>query len=274
MSYLIFCEEAGDKGLVLKKGTSRYYVVSAVIVHDMIVQNLRNQINTGRKTILRHRKPLEWKTLDSKTKNDDAKLSKFMDFLAQSTPSDFFISQVIADKSSITGLKDPKRFMNYLYGLIFKRINPMLNKLNATADLFIDRNTDTHVEHSLSEYLHLIPRITNTSFPQRQGYSVPTFMEPKADPALQLADFVSGLTLRIFEDYKDKLLSAPTCHNCKTPHCALSCNNIALEYPNSWSRVVKWNNCTISQNSLVVWSWKGLLWHPYGTNPVSMIVTK
>ena len=277
MGYLIFCEESGDKGLVLKKGTSRYYVVSAVIARDTTAQHLRDQINEARKNILKHRKPLEWKALESKTKNDDAKISAFMDFLLPqnlSTPRDFIISQIIADKAYITGSSNSNRFMNYLYGLIFKRINPMLNKLNVTAEVFIDRNTDKDVQDSLSAYLNLIPLISRNNFSGRQGYSRPIFMEPKNDPVLQLADFVSGLTLRIFEDYKDKLLRAITCQTCIIPNCALSCNHIALKYPESWKRVVNWNYGTVSQNGTQMWIWNGLLWHPYGKNPVHMINTK
>ncbi|WP_304459611.1 DUF3800 domain-containing protein [Alicyclobacillus sendaiensis] len=280
MRFLIFCEEAGDKGLILKQGTSRYYVISAVIVPDNTTQHLRDKINSGRREILRHRKPLEWKSLSSKTKNDDERISRFMDFLLPKNytgPRDFVISQVIADKSLITGpgLNDSKRFMNYLYGIIFKRISPMLNKLNASAEVFIDRNTDPNVHQSLTEYLNLIPMIAkNNNFPLRRGYSRPTFMEPKDDPILQLADFVSGLTLRIFEDYKDKFLSTAACQNCMRAHCAVTCGKIAIKYSESWQRVINWNYGKILRNGTVAWDWRGLLWYPCGKNPVHMIVTK
>lgn len=141
--WLIFCEEAGDKAFPWKRGSTNYYVISAVLVREKHEEQFLRAIKDSTYRVLRMRRPLEWKKISSQYKRDDKRLARFIRRINKEGPN-YLVSTVICNKheSNGPGLASPIIFMNYLYGLMFKRLSPFLRATRSSARLIIDRNTD------------------------------------------------------------------------------------------------------------------------------------
>ncbi|MCL6613783.1 MAG: DUF3800 domain-containing protein [Firmicutes bacterium] len=262
MKYYLFCDESGDKAVPIRKGSSLVYVVTLIIVSDNEIESLRNDINNSRRTILKLRKPLEWKKLDKNVKENDLLLYEFFKNINLAAHHSL-ISTLIANKSEIDtslskGLIQPNIFMNYLYSLLFKRVNPFLHTFSINADFYIDRNTNLISHKEFELYLCHI-------FPKKQGlnanYSKPIFITPAQDPCLQLSDFISGYIRRVFEHYL-----ANQYHKCSicpymTTDCLQNCPDDSFIYKKSWFELKKkYNFRVFNQNK--EWFWHGLLYFP------------
>lgn len=253
--WVIYCEEAGDKEYPWKEGSSHYYIVSAIIVREKDVEKLEKAIATYKYKVLRMNAPLEWKKLKSRQKKDDNLLSRFLRKVETDGP-EFLVTQIICDKNEITSenFKNKIIFMNYLYGLVFKRIASFLQKTNSHAKLIIDRNTDQITQDSLRKYLSDVTKYWTGDFPK---FSKPKWRNPEDHPILGLTDFVSGIALRALEDYY--LNVNPTCKTCEIVYGLYQCKTSNFTYKKSYKLVLDWNYNSQLEN----WEWKGLMYHPY-----------
>lgn len=253
--WVIFCEEAGDKEFPWKVGSSHYYVVSAILVREKDVARFESIIEEYKFKVLRMNAPLEWKKLKPRQKKDDKLLSRFLRKV-EAGGVEFLVTQVICDKKEITSdnFKNKIIFMNYLYGLIFKRIASFLKTTNAHAKLIIDRNTDKITQDSLRNYLSDVSKYWTGTHPK---FSKPKWRNPEDHPILGLTDFVSGLALRSLEDYLSNVNE--TCKTCQTLYGLYQCETSNFIYKKSYKLIIDWNY----NYELEAWSWKGLMYHPY-----------
>lgn len=250
----IYCEEAGDKAIPVVRGSSKYYIITGILVHIDHVDLLQENIKKFKYKVLRHRKPLEWKELSTSIKKDDKRLAKFLRKVEEESPP-FYVTTVVCNKVETIGpgLKDRNTFMNYLYGHMFKRLAWFLQHSQSRARLIIDRNTDPLAQKSLKNYLSELTRYTTGNPPR---HSKPKWTHPELDPILGLSDFISGLSLRALENYHN---INETCNDCDVFDHIYECLNSGFEYRRSYKRIVDLNY----YDDLMGWDWKGLLYHPY-----------
>ncbi|HLT41944.1 MAG TPA: DUF3800 domain-containing protein [Sphingobacteriaceae bacterium] len=251
----IFCEESGDKGIPWKEGSSHYYIISAILVREKDEQQLRDIIEKNKYKVLRMKAPLEWKKLKPGQKKDDKIISRFLRKVKEESPN-FLVAQIICNKHETIGpgFYDRNVFMNYLYGLIFKRISSFLMRTESYASLTIDRNTDKIAQESLRNYLSDVSRYQTNSFPR---FSKPKWINPEDHAVLGLADFVSGIALRSLNNYYEDV--NPECKSCQRPFGIYNCNHSNFMYKRSFKNLIDWNY----DDSMDNWDWKGLLYHPF-----------
>lgn len=254
MKWKIFCEESGDKRIPWIEGSSHYYIITAVLVRESDEQALIDTIELNKYKELRMKPPLEWKKLNSKQKRNDKIVSRFLRKIDDKGPH-FLVAQVICNKHETYGLGliDTNTFMNYLYGLLFKRITPFLSSTNSTAKLIIDRNTDDLAQESLRKYLSSVSTYL-TNRPPR--FSKPKWINPEEHAVLGLADFLSGVALRSLTDYYENV--DENCKKCKNELGIYTCTTSNFSYYRSFEKVVDLNY----DYTLPNWTWRGLLYHP------------
>lgn len=250
----IFCEESGDKGIPRKAGSSSHYIITAILVKSEDEEDLINTINEYKWKELRLQAPLEWKKLKTYLKRDDKRISRFFRKIDQNAPS-FLVSNVICNKDETIGpgLVDRNTFMNYLYGLMFKRISFFLKATNSRAELVIDRNTDKVAQESLRNYISDVTKYYTNSHPR---YSKPKWINPEDHSILGLSDFISGVSLRAWKDYYENVNE--DCKKCKTIDCMFQCDDSNFNYKRSYKYIKQWN-----YEILQDWDWRGLIYHPY-----------
>lgn len=251
----IFCEESGDKCIPWKEGSSNFYIITAILVREVDEEKLIDVIEKYKFRDLRMNAPLEWKQLRAKQKRDDKTISKFLRQIDNHAP-EFLVTQLICNKHETIGrgFYDTNIFMNYLYGLIFKRISVFLKATGSRAKLIIDRNTDKVAQESLKNYLSDVSKNQTNSFPR---FSKPKWVNPEDHPVLGLSDFVSGISLRSLTDYHENVNGK--CKKCNAEFGIYNCSVSNFKYHRSFKYVVDWNY----NNTLDNWDWKGLLYHPY-----------
>lgn len=251
----IFCEESGDKGIPWRDGSSHYYMITAVLVREEDEKALKDAIENNKYKILRMRAPLEWKKLKPRQKKDDKLISRFLRKVNQESP-EFLVTHIICNKHETIGpgFYDRNVFMNYLYGLIFKRISSFLHGTNSRADLTIDRNTDKIAQESLRKYLSDVSRYQTNSFPR---FSKPKWINPEDHSILGLSDFISGISLRAMTDYQENVDTG--CKKCNIDLGIFSCKTSNFSYVRSFKNIVDCNY----NDTILNWNWKGLLYHPY-----------
>ncbi|MFC2948512.1 DUF3800 domain-containing protein [Virgibacillus sediminis] len=250
----IFCEESGDKGIPRSAGSSHFYIITAILVRAEDAEKFRSSIEEHTFKELRLRQPLEWKQLKSRFKRDDKRISKFLRRVERDSP-EFLITNVFCNKEETNGpgLVDRNVFMNYLYGLMFRRIAGFLSKTNSRAELIIDRNTDKMAQDSLKNYISDVTRYYTGSHPR---HSKPKWINPEDDPILGMSDFISGVALRSWTDYVENV--SDECKKCEVTNCMYNCDESNYKYKRSFRYIQKWNYNTLSN-----WDWQGLLYHPY-----------
>jgi len=251
----IFCEESGDKQVPWINGSTDFYIVTAILVKEEDVDSFRNIISEYKHKVLRMKAPLEWKKLKPQQKKDDKLLGRFLKKIDENAP-DFLVSNVICNKHETTGpgfIKDPNLLMNYLYGLMFKRIAWFLQRTNSRAKLTIDRNTDRLAQESLRTYISMVSRYHTGSHPR---HSKPNWINPETDPVLGFADFISGISLRALSDYLHNVDAS--CKTCEKSLCIYDCSTSLFSYKRSLKYVLDWNAAQLPN-----WSWRGLLYHPF-----------
>lgn len=250
----IFCEESGDKGIPRKAGSSHHYIISAILVKEENEELLSDVINNYKWKELRMKQPLEWKKLKTSFKRDDKRISKFFRKIEQDGPP-FLVSSVICNKDETNGpgLVDRNTFMNYLYGLMFKRISTFLDVTNSRAELVIDRNTDKIAQESLRQYISNVSRYSTGSHPR---HTKPKWINPEEHPILGLADFISGVSLRSWKSYVEDTI--PECKSCGRINCLYRCEDSQFKYKKSYNYIREWNYYSMDS-----WDWRGLIYHPY-----------
>ena len=215
--YNIYIDEAGDEGFKfddrLGKGSSRFFVLSAIIVNkeddlalSKTVDELKRILNFQSKDIL---SPLHFcKMRHEKRKVCVNKLTEFAKF---STIS------VVFEKQKLYGqLQTPPFLYNFACKLLLERVIAFLKDNSAMANLIFEHRRNTSYD-DLKVYI-------------KRMVDISRFMELKPKPkvqskCLQLADIIASSTYQAFEPnkydgdvesiYIDKLRNNLFCHNGK-----------------------------------------------------------
>ena len=253
-NWLIFCEESGDKCIPWSTGSSNYYVITGILVREEDELEFKKTIEKHKWKELRMSNPLEWKKLRSNQKKDDKLISRFLRKIENDAP-EFLVTTIICNKHETNGpgLVDRNTFMNYLYGLMFKRIGWFLERTNSKAKLIIDRNTDKIAQDSLRNYISDISRYNIGKHPR---HSKPHWINPEDNPILGLSDFISGATLRSLENYG--LDVSVECKSCTQDLGIYTCRTSNFNYYRTFKYIHDWNYFDLPN-----WKWQGLLYHPY-----------
>lgn len=186
---LVFVDESGDTGMRLeKRGTSQFFVVTAVIFED------REEAEACDEAIKQLRESLGWR-VDSEFHFSRLNREHRLRFLSHVAEFQFFYFSIVLNKAKLTGpgfqFKDP--FNKYAVNLVFQNAKPHLT--NAT--VIIDGKGELRFRRELQAYLK--KRVND------EDQSVIRKVKLEASHTnnlLQLADIVCGAIARSLQPNK------------------------------------------------------------------------
>lgn len=186
---LIFIDESGDTGRKLDEGSSRYFVVSLLVFEDNEeANNCDQRINLLRKELkLSDNFEFHFKENSNKIRES---------FLMSINPYQFIYFAVVIDKSPEKlwgeGFKTKESFYKYACQMVFTNAKPHLDN----AIVVLDKSGSPAFRSSLMRYLNTKingdRRVIKKLKQQRSG----------SNNLLQLADYISGIINRKFQDKK------------------------------------------------------------------------
>jgi len=190
---LIFLDESGDCGMKDRVGSSKYFVVTAVLFEDNdAAADCDNLIDEMRVSMRLH-------------ENYEFHFNRCSDsirekFLRGVIGEDFFYSSVVLNKAKLwgEGFKDKSSFYKYTTRLVFENIKEHLQR----ATVIIDRCGERRFRDSLGSYLRRKINDGDSELIKKVK------MEPShSNNLLQLVDMVSGAVFRSFRhDKKNRRL--------------------------------------------------------------------
>lgn len=187
---LVFIDESGDTGFKIKKGSSRYFVISLVIFEDNEEALACDQRIQLLKRELKYPDNFEFHF-----KKNSHKVRKA--FLGAVAPYNFFYYGIVINKDPQklwgNGFKSKESFYKYACGLVFENAKSHLKKANVKVD-----NTGRKVFRSqLAKYLKSKVNV------EREGYIQKVKMErSRSNNLLQLADYIAGVINRCVQKKK------------------------------------------------------------------------
>ena len=178
MPQFVYLDETGDTGFKFNKGSSRYFVVTLLLVSDQLplhhaVDDLRLRLG--------HRETSEFKFYRSEPRVR-------REFLRMMTQHDLLIRALVIDKTRMTRPHMQKRdvFYNYLVKMILDHDNGRLQG----ATLILDkRDKNKKSQQALTSYLK---RQLNAGSGQYQRVAEVRYHESHRDNLLQVVDMASG----------------------------------------------------------------------------------
>jgi hypothetical protein len=182
---LVFIDESGDAGFKFDKGSSLYFVISAVVFEDFLeaektaiaIKELRRNLGFS-------------DNFEFKFNNDKKKIRE--KFFVAIKDFDFCIRYLIIDKRKIKSdeLKNNKNsFYNYAIKMLLKHSHTILN-----AKIKIDGSGDRIFKKNFSVYLR-----KNLNSSEKRIIQNLRFVDSKENVLIQLADMVAGSERRFFE---------------------------------------------------------------------------
>ncbi len=192
---LVFIDESGDAGFKFGKGSSLYFIISAVVFEDFLEAEKTAIAIKQLKRNLKFSDDFEFKFNKDSQKVKESFLKAVKEF-------DFNIRYLIIDKRKIRSdeLKNNKNsFYSYAIRMLLKYSNDKI--LNAS--IKIDGSGDRIFKKNFSVYLR---KSLNSS--EKRIIKNLRFVDSKENVLIQLSDMVAGSERRFFEfkniktDYK------------------------------------------------------------------------
>lgn len=183
---LVFIDESGDAGFKFEKGSSVYFIISAVIFSDFLeAEKTAVAIKELR------RKEGFSDNFEFKFNNSSKKTRE--NFFEAVKTFDFKIRYLIVDKRKIKSdeLKNNKdSFYSYAIKMLLKYSNDTI----LDASIKIDGSGDRVFKRNFSSYLR-----KNLNFSDKKIIKNFKFIDSKENVLIQLADMVAGSERRYFE---------------------------------------------------------------------------
>jgi hypothetical protein len=184
---LVLIDESGDAGFKLDKGSSKYFVLTAVIFDD----NLQAEKTAVDLKLLRQSLKFD-ENYEFHFNSAPARLREA--FLKVATTGKFRTRAIVFDKSKITSRELQTKesyFYNYALKLLLKdpkgKIKDASIKLDGKGDRVYKRAAGSYLRQELNS-------------PVNKTISKLKFVDSKADILIQLADMMSGA---IYYSYRD-----------------------------------------------------------------------
>ena len=190
-----YIDESGDKSIHFEKdGVTTYFIVSAVIINEDVVDQIRDKFLEIAKL---HTQAPEIKSSSKTFKNIDKRIN----FLKDIAKLDFRIYSIIVDKRKIfeeSGLRFQNSFYKYVNGLLDNELYDYYPFLELIAD---NHGTDKFMEGFIS--------YVRDNHQQTELFRGPEFQfcDSKEEPLIQLADFIAGSLAKCYEPTKIELRS-------------------------------------------------------------------
>lgn len=181
-----YVDESGDPHLDLTKpGTSRFYVVTAVLVDEKRKGDLTARVDSIRSRF--------FGTGEMKSSGVGGKAKRRRDILTALVDAGIRFCALVADKSQIdrdSGLQYKRSFIKYLQGRLYKRLYHAFTSLHILAD-----------QHGSSEFMksfhrYLQERYRNDLFDHADF----SFVASHDTPLVQAADVIGGSLRRVYAD--------------------------------------------------------------------------
>ena len=183
---LVFIDESGDAGFKFKKGSSVYFIISAVIFDDSLeAEKMAVAIKEMR------RKEGFSDNFEFKFNKSKRKLREI--FFETIKPFDFKIRYLIADKRKIKS-DELKNNKNSFYSFLIKMLLKYSNNTILDARIKIDGSGDRVFRRNFSVYLR-----KDLNCEEKKIMQNLRFVDSKENVLIQLADMVAGSERRYFE---------------------------------------------------------------------------
>jgi hypothetical protein len=185
-----FIDEFGDKSIHFQKGgVTIYFVVTAIIVNEDSVENIREEF---RKISSEQTQAPEIKS----SAKAFQKIENRLEMLEAISTLDFRIYSVIVDKRKIfedSGLKFRNSFYKYINGLLDRELYDYYPYLELVSD-----------QHGSDKFMEGFVSYVEENHQQTELFKGPTFSfsDSKDEPLIQLADFIAGSIARCYEPEK------------------------------------------------------------------------
>ena len=176
---LVFIDESGDPGLILKPGTSKFFTVAFVIFEDHDEAFACDQ----RITLLK--KEIGWKDHNEFHFKRNSHVAR-KNFLYAVSSFKFSYYAIAIDKQRLMkGTLDKKTFYQTVYGLVLEKAEEQLNR----ATIIIDQYGSLDFKLQLSKYLKAQGR-------QKNLIKKVKMQRSHSNNLLQLADYIAGVVSR------------------------------------------------------------------------------
>lgn len=287
MNFTIFSDESGDLGVPYNEKSTNNYILSACCIYDWQenISKIRDIAFFASKKHLGV--PLqEWKKLSGKLKNDNIKLSNFINELNAELRKEeifFTLSSYIYDKERIVTFKSKEKDKHILkkeanegYLKLLKRIVPFIKKYHYHAGLyssipkptiewFIDinneefKNTQEKNAKQISEEYNI-------------NIKGPKFVSKKSNDRdlvhmIALTDIIGGIISKSFAYFQNCQSQCPA-NNCWD---FKDCSNNFLEPWKSIYKLSKDQKIFVNDNK--IWDWEGIFYSPIDSlNHVSRFI--
>ena len=191
-STLVFIDDSGDAGFKLAKGSSKFFVISAVIFDDNLeAEKTALAIKELRRELFK-RDDVEFKF--HKSNKNTRKI-----FLEKISKYDFRVRCLVVDKEVIYS-KQLRADRNSFYGYIIKTMLKHSNDTILDAKIRIDGSGDRVFRKSFVTYLR--KELNNN---EKKILKNCKLIDSKSDVLIQMADMIAGTVHRFYqEDKKDR----------------------------------------------------------------------
>jgi len=180
-----YVDESGDSGLDLaKKGSTRFYVITAVLCSNSEREDIEDSVNAIRQSYF------QAGAMKSSSIAENAKKRRAI--LEQLANAGVRFCAVVVDKSRIwkdSGLRYKPTFFKFINSKLLRRLYSNFSQIH----VFADRRDDTEFMESFRLYLD---REYQKSMFDRSDF---TFVDDLHFPLIQAADIISGSLRRLFE---------------------------------------------------------------------------
>ena len=185
---IIAVDDAGDPGLKLKEGSSKFFIIAAVLFEDGL-----DAEETALK-IKRLRQKLGWQQRhEFKFRKTSPEIRKL--FLSEIKNCRFEVSLVILDKADVAEVKEFKNDASKLYNaVILKSLQAFDGKLKQIHILVDGESGSTYRRNVKTFFRKHLPKGTMRQL---------TYRNSAEDNLVQLADMIAGAARRSVERDKD-----------------------------------------------------------------------
>ena len=192
LNTLVFIDDSGDPGFKFEKGSSSFFIISAVIFNDSLeAEKTSIAIKELRRKLKFPENNFEFKFCKSSRDTKEKFLEVVKDY-------NFKIRYLVVDKRKIRSseLKNNKNsFYSYIIKMLLINSNDSILdariKIDGSGDRIFRRNFSTYLRKSLNSNSKKI--VKNLKL-----------VDSKENTLIQLADMVAGSEYRYFEFFKDK----------------------------------------------------------------------